>query len=146
MSSMIGTRSGNRGECAGSCRLPYTLEKNGKIISENKYLLSTKELNSASNFKEILNSDIISFKIEGRMKSPEYVGFITRYYRDLIDNNGDVDIEKYNNQLKTIFNREFTKGHLMNCTPYELMNTKTPNHIGLEIGRVVNVTKDKIKI
>lgn len=146
MSSMIGTRSGNRGECAGSCRLPYTLEKNGKIISENKYLLSTKELNSASNFKEILNSDIISFKIEGRMKSPEYVGFITRYYRDLIDNNGNVDIEKYNNQLKTIFNREFTKGHLMNCTPYELMNTKTPNHIGLEIGRVVNVTKDKIKI
>ena len=80
------------------------------------------------------------------MKSPEYVGFITRYYRDLIDNNGDVDIEKYNNQLKTIFNREFTKGHLMNCTPYELMNTKTPNHIGLEIGIVVNVTKDKIKI
>ena len=146
MSSMIGTRSGNRGECAGSCRLPYSLEKKGRIISENKYLLSTKELNSACNFKEILNSDIISFKIEGRMKSPEYVGFITRYYRELIDNNGYVDIEKYNNQLKTIFNREFTSGHLMNCTTSELMNTKTPNHIGLEIGRVINITKDKIKI
>lgn len=146
MSSMIGTRSGNRGECAGSCRLPYSLEHNDKTINENKYLLSTKELNSAPYFKQILDSDIISFKIEGRMKSPEYVGFITNYYRNLIDNNGNIDIEEYNNQLKTIFNREFTKGHLLNCTAEELMNTNTPNHIGLEIGRVVETTKDKIKI
>ncbi len=146
MSSMLGTRSGNRGECAGSCRLPYSLEDNGKIVNENKYLLSTKELNSAPNFKRILESDILSFKIEGRMKSPEYVGFITKYYRALIDNNGNIDIKKYDDQLKTIFNREFTKGHLLNCTVKELMNTKTPNHIGLEIGQVIEVTKDKIKI
>lgn len=86
MSSMLGTRSGNRGECAGSCRLPYTLETNGKQIANNKYLLSTKELNSAPYMQELLASDITSFKIEGRMKSPEYVGFITRYYRNLIDN------------------------------------------------------------
>ncbi len=145
MSSMIGTRSGNRGECAGSCRLPYSLEYAGKKITESKYLLSTKELNTSHQFKRLLDSSIFSFKIEGRMKSPEYVGFITKFYRNLIDN-VPINIEKYNNELKTIFNREFTSGHLFNCKPEELMNTKTPNHIGLEIGRVVEVTKDKIKI
>lgn len=146
MSSMIGTRSGNRGECAGSCRLPYSLAINNETISTTKYLLSTKELNTSGYFKELLASDIVSFKIEGRMKSPEYVGFITKFYRDLIDNNGNINTEEYNNKLKTIFNREFTKGHILKCTPEELMNTKTPNHIGLEIGKVIEIKKDKIKI
>lgn len=145
MSSMIGTRSGNRGECAGSCRLPYSLEYFNKIVIDSKYLLSTKELNTASDFQQLLDSSILSFKIEGRMKSPEYVGFITKYYRKLIDN-VPIDIEEYNNQLKTLFNREFTKGHLLNCSSQGLMNMKTPNHIGLEIGKVIETTKDKIKI
>lgn len=94
MSSQIGNRSGNRGECAGSCRLPYTLECNGKIISKNKYLLSTKELNSTENFKALLESNIECFKVEGRMKSPEYVGFITRLYRQLLMNYENVNIKE----------------------------------------------------
>lgn len=146
MSSQIGHRSGNLGECAGSCRLPYTLKHNGKILANNKYLLSTKELNTSTNFKELLESNILCFKIEGRMKSPEYVGFITRFYRNLIDNYEQANIKEANNELKTIFNRGFTTGHLFNCTEEELMNTKSPNHIGLQIGKVIEVTKDKIKI
>lgn len=146
MSSQIGHRSGNLGECAGSCRLPYTLKHNGKILANNKYLLSTKELNTSTNFKELLESNILCFKIEGRMKSPEYVGFITRFYRNLIDNYEQTNIKEANNELKTIFNRGFTPGHLFNCTEEELMNTKSPNHIGLQIGKVIEVTKDKIKI
>lgn len=146
MSSQIGHRSGNLGECAGSCRLPYTLKHNGKILVNNKYLLSTKELNTSTNFKELLESNILCFKIEGRMKSPEYVGFITRFYRNLIDNYEQTNIKKANSELKTIFNRGFTTGHLFNCTEEELMNTKSPNHIGLQIGKVIEVTKDKIKI
>lgn len=145
MSSMLGTRSGNRGECAGSCRLPYTLEKDSKIISSNKYLLSTKELNSAPHMQELLASDITSFKIEGRMKSPEYVGFITRYYRNLIDGT-KVNLTEETDKLKTIFNREFTKGNLFSASKDELMNPKTPNHIGLEIGKVIGITPNKIKI
>ena len=146
MSSQIGHRSGNLGECAGSCRLPYTLKHNGKILANNKYLLSTKELNTSTNFKELLESNILCFKIEGRMKSPEYVGFITRFYRNLIDNYEQTNIKEANSQLKTIFNRGFTTGHLFNCTEEELMNAKSPNHIGLQIGKVIEVTKDKIKI
>ncbi len=146
MSSQIGHRSGNLGECAGSCRLPYTLKHNGKTLSNNKYLLSTKELNTSTKFKELLESNILCFKIEGRMKSPEYVGFITRFYRNLIDNYEQTNIKEANSELKTIFNRGFTTGHLFSCTEEELMNTKSPNHIGLQIGKVIEVTKDKIKI
>ena len=146
MSSQIGHRSGNLGECAGSCRLPYTLKHKGKILANNKYLLSTKELNTSINFKKLLESNILCFKIEGRMKSPEYVGFITRFYRNLIDNYEQTNIKKANSQLKTIFNRGFTTGHLFNCAEEELMNTKSPNHIGLQIGKAIEVTKDKIKI
>ena len=145
MSSMLGTRSGNRGECAGSCRLPYSLEVNGQIVASDKYLLSTKELNSSTKMNELLKSDIASFKIEGRMKSPEYVGFITRYYRSLIDGK-NINLEDETNKLKTIFNREFTEGNLFNTSASELMNSKTSNHIGLEIGKVIDITPSKIKI
>lgn len=147
MSSMIGNRSGNRGECAGCCRLPYTLEKGTRVIAKNKYLLSTKELNTSYRFRELLDSDITSFKIEGRMKSPEYVGFVTRFYRNLIDSYcTNVDIDAINKQLKTIFNRGFTEGYLFNADPKELMNNDNPNHIGLEIGRVVATSPKFIKI
>ena len=147
MSSMIGERSANRGECAGCCRLPYTLKRGGLTKEEEAYLLSTKELNTAPRIRELIDSDIYSFKVEGRMKSPEYVGFITRYYRKLLDSYASTNsLEEDTNQLKTIFNREFTTGRLFNASDEELMNTKTPNHIGLEIGRVVEVTDKKIKI
>lgn len=147
MSSMIGGRSGNRGECAGSCRLPYQLFYDEQKLVDSSYLLSTKELNTSYRFQELLNSDIYSFKIEGRMKSPEYVGFITRMYRHLIDFNGDINgLDLETEKLKTIFNREFTSGHLFHCSVEELMNTVSPNHIGLPIGKVIEVNPEKIRI
>lgn len=144
MSSMLGERSGNRGECTGCCRLPYTLYDKDKKLSNNKYLLSTKELNTSTEFDKLLNSSIYSFKIEGRMKSPLYVGFIVNLYRRLIDKK-EVDLETETKKLKTIFNREFTKGHLFNITDKNIMNTKSPNHQGLVIGKT-SPYKDKIKI
>lgn len=145
MSSMLGGRSGNRGECTGTCRMPFTLVKNGKILSEKKYLLSTKELNTTTFIKRLLSSSIDSFKIEGRMKSPLYVGFITRFYRKLMDEEA-INLFEETNKLKTIFNRDFTKGRLFNACDKELLNIDSPNHIGLEIGKVIDVNKDKIKI
>ena len=143
-SSLNGGRSGNRGECAGPCRLPYTLIKNNKELKTNgKYLLSTRELNTSNKINELLKSNIQSLKIEGRMKSPQYVAFITKMYRKLIDG------ENLNNQtdenLKKLFNRKFTEGHLFNKKNNELMNIKSPNHIGIKIGNVINTGK-KIKI
>lgn len=141
-SSMNGGRSGNRGECVQSCRLPYRLIKNDKYINtENKYLLSTKELCTIDNFDKLKNSNINSFKIEGRMKSPSYVGYVTRLYRKLLDGK-KITSEEIDN-LKILFNREFTPGYLFNNN---IMNINSSNHQGLEIGEVISVNKDKIKI
>ncbi len=147
-SSLNGGRSGNRGECVQSCRLPYKLIKNDKYIdTPNKYLLSTKELNTTDRFEELMKSDIASFKIEGRMKSPTYVGYITRIYRKLIDNYNEgkpLELsEEEQDNLKILFNREFTNGYLFSD---KIMNTKSSNHQGLEIGKVLEVTPKKIKI
>lgn len=147
-SSMNGGRSGNRGECVQSCRLPYKLLKNNKYIDiPNKYLLSTKELNTTNKFEELMKSDIASFKIEGRMKSPAYVGYITRVYRKLMDNYNKGKVleltEEEQDNLKILFNREFTNGYLFND---KVMNIKSSNHQGLEIGKVLEVTSKKIKI
>ena len=116
-SSLNGGRSGNRGECVQSCRLPYKLIRNDKYIeTENKYLLSTKELNTVAKFKELMDSDISSFKIEGRMKSPSYVGYVTKVYRKLINNyyeNKPLELtEEEKDNLKILFNREFTNGYI----------------------------------
>ena len=144
MSSMLGGRSGNRGECAGCCRMKFNLLDNKDILEKDKYLLSTKELNTSSCIDRLLNSSIYSFKIEGRMKSPLYVGFITRFYRSLIDGKM-MNFYEETNKLKTIFNREFTLGRLFDVYDNELMNTNSPNHIGLDIGKC-SIYKDKIKI
>ena len=144
MSSMLGGRSGNRGECAGSCRQPYSLSDNGKIISKDKYLLSTKELNTSNYIDRIKESSIYSLKIEGRMKGPLYVGFITRFYRKLLDGE-NINYEEELDKLKTIFNREFTKGRILGENDQNFMNIKSPNHIGLKVGKCT-IIKDKIKI
>ena len=148
-SSLNGGRSGNRGECVGSCRLPYRLIKNDKYINtKGNYLLSMKDLNTFDNLKEILDSNISSLKIEGRMKSPYYVGYVTRLYRTLIDkyyNNEKMSLteeEKIN--LKKLFNREFTKGFLFNDK--DVTNIKSPNHIGIELGKVIQIDKKFIYI
>lgn len=144
MSAMNYGRSGNRGSCAQMCRLPYKLYYNHELVTDEKedFLLSTKELNTSSHMKELLNSHITSFKIEGRMKSPEYVGFITSFYRHLMDGNPltDEDTKK----LSVLFNRGFTDGYLFN--EKNIMNFKTSNHQGIPIGKVLEATKKKIKI
>ena len=144
MSSMLGGRSGNRGECAGCCRMLYSLTKNNQTIEKNKYLLSTKEFNTIEYFEELLNSNIDSFKVEGRMKSPLYVAFITSLYRRIIDKE-PIDYEKEIDNLKTIFNRSFTKGRLFQEKDEDFLNTSSPNHIGLKIATAEPI-KDKIKI
>ena len=147
-SSLNGGRSGNRGECVGSCRLPYKLIENDKVINtKGEYLLSTKELNTLDNLKEILDSGITSLKIEGRMKSPEYVGFITKLYRTLIDKyykNEEMKLTKEEiDNLKVLFNRKFTKGFLFNDN---IINIESPNHQGINLGKVVKTTKNRIYI
>lgn len=79
MSSMIGGRSGNRGRCAGPCRLPY------KTAGKDGYFLSLKDMNTLEHIPELIEAGIDSFKIEGRMKKPEYVAGVVSVYRKYID-------------------------------------------------------------
>ena len=143
MSYLGGGRSGNRGECTGCCRLPYKLIENNKEHKTNgEYLISTKELNTSKRIKEIMDSNIVSLKIEGRMKSPEYVGFITKYYRNIID--GKKITEEDEKKLSLLFNRDFTEGYLFNEN--NITNIKTSNHQGIIIGKIIEVNKKFVKI
>lgn len=83
-SSILGGRSGNRGRCAQPCRLPYSLKRNGKQGRE-QYLLSLKDLCTIEHLPELIDAGIDSFKIEGRMKRPEYAAGVTAVYRKYID-------------------------------------------------------------
>ena len=101
-SSLVGGRSGNRGECAQPCRLPY----NG-----GKYLLSLKDLCLARHIPALISSGVESLKIEGRMKRPEYVGRVTAIYRRLLDEGRSATDEEYR-ELEKIFSRTgFTDGY-----------------------------------
>ena len=150
-SSLTASRSGNRGECVASCRLPYRLLENGNEVKTNgKYLLSTKELNTINNIGILLDNNIDSLKIEGRMKSPEYVGFITSMYRKAIDsyysgNNYKISKDDLY-KMMVLYNREYTNGHLFGDSGKDLMNINTSNHQGTYLGKVIEVDSKKIKI
>lgn len=146
-SALNGNRSANRGMCVGSCRLPYKLFINDKQSNEG-YLLSTKDLNTLNKLKEILDSQIDSLKIEGRMKSKEYVAIVTKTYRKLIDAYYEgremILTEEDKEKLLKTYNREFTEGYLFNTT--NIINSKTSNHQGVKIGTVVGVNNKRITI
>lgn len=150
MSALIGNRSGNRGTCAQSCRQQYSLEIDGKVVEKDKYLLSTKDLNTLDYLPKLIDMSVNSLKIEGRMKRPEYVYLITSIYRKAIDNYvkcgqtkiTDNDIK----EIKKIFNREFTKGFLFNDENDDYVNTYRPNHMGINIGRILDYKNGKITI
>ena len=84
MSSIIGGRSGNRGKCAQPCRLPYTMLREGNAVGEG-YLLSPKDISYIEDLDRLVKAGVHSFKIEGRMKSPEYVAMVVSKYRKYLD-------------------------------------------------------------
>ncbi len=150
MSSLIGGRSGNRGTCAQCCRQPYELYCDGKKINDNDFILSTRDLNSLDNIGKLIDIGIDSLKIEGRMKRPEYVYLVVSIYRKAIDNYlkyGDTKISENDiYELKKIFNRKFTSGFLFDSPNSKIVNSFRPNHIGIEIGKVVNIRKNRVEI
>lgn len=150
MSYAIGKRSGNRGKCAQPCRKKYTLLENGKAISDKNSLLSMKDLNTIHYLDEILSSNIISLKIEGRMKSKEYVYSVVSSYRKTIDyyykTKKVINDPLINEKLLVTFNREFTKGYLFKESNHLLTNIKNVNHQGLVTGNIVNRAPNFVEI
>ena len=152
-SSMVGGRSGNRGKCAQPCRLPYKLLENDKTI-DNGHLLSTRDLCGLDFIPSLINAGVTCLKIEGRMKSPEYVATVTRIYRKYIDLAeemilegciNDYAVDEYDKkELLQAFNRGMSStGHLANEPNKNLVYKEKPNNMGLFLGKVEKYNKNK---
>ena len=119
LSAVIGRRSGNRGQCAQPCRLPY-----GYGRFENKYPLSLKDNCLLSQLRELEQMGVASIKIEGRMKRPEYVATVTRIYREVLD--GAQVSRRQLSQLRDAFSRQgFTQGYYQGRTGPEMFGVRT---------------------
>lgn len=138
-------RSGNKGACAQPCRMEYTLLEDGKAVAtQGRYLLSPRDLSLINKIERMHQAGVYSFKIEGRMKSPEYVYQSVHAAKMAIA--GHPLTAEQLNQLKTAFNRGYTLGHTFEQTGLSLMNPKTSNHQGVEIGEVLFQKNDRVRV
>lgn len=152
-SSMVGGRSANRGACAQPCRLPYTLvDADGRAVgTDGEFLLSPKDLNTLDMLPQLVEAGIASLKIEGRMKSPEYVSSVTAAYRAALDRACEVpegfaaaDAERA--QVAEAFTRGFTTGYLAGARGNEMMGYKRPNNRGVAVGRVAGFAGGRVRV
>jgi len=149
MSSLIGGRSGNRGACAGPCRMAYSVvDEEGKLLKgwDKKYVLSPMDLNSLENIEKIIDAGITSLKIEGRMKRPEYVATVVSAYRKAIDYSCSSLSELDKRNVEQIFNRGFTKGLAFGDFGSTFVSKDRPDNRGVYIGKVIKVEKNYVSI
>ncbi len=136
MSSMIGGRSGNRGQCAQPCRLPWhmvtpTGQAIATAVPSGAYGLSPKDRCLIQRIPELQGAGVDSLKIEGRMKRPEYVATVVRAYRAALD--GDVTRAQ---ELQQVFQRGFTEAPTFAKADLQMMSTVSPKHRGRAVGKV----------
>ncbi|WP_438435366.1 DUF3656 domain-containing U32 family peptidase [Gorillibacterium sp. sgz500922] len=149
-SEMWGGRSANRGECAQACRLPYDLMVDGvhQPMGDITYLLSPKDLAAIELVPELIEAGVTSFKIEGRMKSPEYVANVTAKYRAAIDRHfAGEDAAPSAEELRELqqsFSRGFTYGFLKGTNNKTLVEGTFPKSRGVYLGRVKEVLRDAV--
>lgn len=153
MSRTMSQRSGNRGMCLQSCRLPYNLlNEQMQPIVKDKHLLSVRDMNLSDNLEDLINAGVCSFKIEGRLKDLDYVKNIVSWYRDRLDTiiNSRNDLCRSSKGRSAI---EFTptpgKSFSRGATPYFIKDTKnrvssfdTPKSSGEYIGRIKSAGRD----
>lgn len=151
MSSLIGGRSGNRGRCAQPCRMPYRLYMDKKCLSGRQeiYLLSPKDINTLAIIPELVEAGVDSFKIEGRMKGPEYAAVTSYIYHKYLNLYYSLGKEGYKGllsgdefredmlKLQDVYNRGgFSQGYAKCYHGKDMMSLHRPNHSGVYIGSV----------
>ena len=153
MSSMIGGRSANRGLCAQACRLPYELHRDGReqaLPSEGEHLLSPRDLCTIDLLHELRESGVASLKIEGRMKSADYVHEVVSVYREALDGLAESPCapagDKAKARLAEAFSRGFTSAYLEGRRGNDIMSYGRPNNRGVFAGRVAHVEGDTVGI
>lgn len=149
-SEMWGGRSANRGECAQACRLPYDLMVDGlqKPMGDVAYLLSPKDLAALELVPDLIEAGVTSFKIEGRLKSPEYVANVVGKYRKAIDSyfagRDPKPTKEEMRELQQSFSRGFTYGFLKGTNNKQLVEGTFPKSRGVFLGRVKQVLRDGV--
>ncbi len=159
-SESLGQRSANRGECAQACRMPYELVVDGAVqdLGDKRYLLSPQDLAAAQEIPALLARGVTSFKIEGRLKSPEYVSAVCQVYRRALDaameehyatpqaadDKGTLpDAEKY--QLEMTFSRGLFSGWMHGVDHQQLVSARYGKKRGPLAGRISKVGRDHVE-
>jgi putative protease len=148
-SEALGGRSANRGECAQACRMPYELISDGKTVplGDKRYLLSPQDLAGLPVLPELIRSGVASLKIEGRLKSPEYVANITRVYREALDKamvgkQFETPAARYD--LEMGFSRGLYTGWFRGINNQELAHARFGKKRGVYLGEVTRVQRDRV--
>lgn len=147
-SESLGLRSANRGECAQACRMPYQLVVDGELreLGDRRFLLSPQDLAAVDEIPQLIRSGVTSFKIEGRLKSPEYVAAVTRVYRKAIDaalageGRGATREDRYD--LEMTFSRGLFSGWMHGVDHQRLVGARFGKKRGPFVGRVMEVSRD----
>jgi U32 family peptidase len=161
-SEALGGRSANRGECAQACRMPYELISDGKPVplGDRKYLLSPQDLAGLEVLPELIRAGVASLKIEGRLKSPEYVANITRIYRQALDDlrftNDDLRGEREPARKSNIVNRKYEMemafsrglhtGWFRGTNNQQLVHARFGKKRGVFLGEVTRVLRESVVI
>ena len=149
-SNYIGGRSANRGECAQPCRKKYSLiDEKGNVLLKDKYLLSMKDNNLSKHLEQLVDANVTSLKIEGRLKDKEYVTNVVSFYRKELDKIIDVKSSKgleffeFEPNLKKTFNREYTNFYFDGKRKH-FINPDTPKFRGEKVAKVASVKGNRV--
>jgi putative protease len=147
-SEAIGGRSANRGQCAQSCRYEYDLIVDGKTqdLKDIKYLVSPKDLCGIKDIPKLVNLGIESFKVEGRLKSPEFVASVASSYRKAIDDFKNLDSDQAMKDMAITYSRGFYNGWMDGVAHQNLVDGTYANNRGIFVGEVFDVYKKIVKI
>jgi U32 family peptidase len=158
-SEALGGRSANRGECAQACRMPYELIADGEVVNlgERKYLLSPQDLAGLEVLPDLVKSGVTSLKIEGRLKTPEYVANVTGVYREALDRvmaesekdgetrgRKEATEERYN--LEMAFSRGIYTGWFKGINNQELVHARFGKKRGVYLGEVTRINNEQVAI
>jgi putative protease len=152
-SESLGGRSANRGECAQACRMPYDLISDGEQVplGDKRYLLSPQDLAGLEVLPELIRAGVASLKIEGRLKSPEYVANITRIYRKALDKilkNSPVPPLSANGndryELEMAFSRGLHTGWFGGINNQQLVHARFGKKRGVLLGEIKKIVRDGV--
>ena len=151
-SESLGGRSANRGQCAQACRLDYQLISDGKDVDlgDVKYLLSPQDLAAYECIPDLIDAGVASLKIEGRLKSPEYVANIVHHYRQAIDAAMLGERKRFTvetqREMELSFSRGFSPGWLEGCNHKRLVPGRSSSKRGVLVGRLVRKKGDRVVV